>query len=202
MKHTGFRMLAFSLTMTLSGTTMAVPSVYFDQSNYTVSPGGSVSVGIRIDGDNSVAGDQPVTNGLFAYGVRASFPATSAAVPLESITVPPALDFNGFSAGASKSIGSGFAEVIGNVDQLPFLTVNYAGNLLSSFTLNELTLSPGSYQLSLGLHSFAGNKFVDGMNNPLDNSLQFGTATVTVVPEPMALSLLALCGLLIRTRGS
>jgi hypothetical protein len=196
-----FRVLAFGLTLILSGTVMADPRVYFNQSNYNVSPGGSVSVSIRIDGDSIAAGDQSVTNGLYAYGVRASFPAANAAVAPGSITVPAELDFNGFSAGASKSIGSGFAEVLGNVDQSPFPSVNYTGNLLSSFTLNDLTLAPGNYQLSLGLHSLAGNKFIDGEGNPLDSSIQFGTATVTVVPEPMAMSLLSLCGILIRTRA-
>jgi hypothetical protein len=162
--------------------------VSFDRDSYEVRPNQDFQVKVTIT---------PPPAGLFSYGVRITFPSTSAAAAAsDSILIPSPLDFGGvLGAGAFRQVSPGSLAVKGTVEQSPNLLA-YSGELLAMFNLTAGDLNLGN-TFSLGLDLFrtlgpTESIFVDGQGNPLDGRLQFGGATVTVVPEPEVLTLLSL----------
>jgi hypothetical protein len=162
--------------------------VRFDQSTYQVAPNGIVSVGIVIT---------PPASGLFSYGVRLNLPpGKAAATSSDSIEVPSPLDFNGvFGPGALRTVDAAGGGVKGTVNIDPLVEA-YRNALIATFNLeNRVGTVGASYPLTLDLFRTLGpaeSIFVDGLGNTLDQRIVFGTAMVTVVPEP---SLMALLGL-------
>lgn len=161
--------------------------VHFDQSAYSVIPGGTVSVGVLLD---------PVPEeGLFSYGLKIAFDQTRARVEsASSVSIPPPLDFNGvLGPGAIRSIEDGSVAIKGTVDFFILPPLPYDGALLAIVLLKDLGGEMGAeYSLALELYRTLGESesvFVDGLGTTLDSSLLFGTALVHVIPEPTALML-------------
>lgn len=155
--------------------------VRFAQPAYSIAPGTSTAVSVLID---------PVPEpGLFSFGLKMAFDEAMARVEsAASISIPPPLDFNGvLGPGAIKSVGSGFATAKGTVNF--FVTpVPYAESLLATFVLSDQSGAVGqSYSITLDIHRTLGpaeSVFVTGAGGVLDLQLGFGSALVTVVPEP------------------
>jgi hypothetical protein len=166
-------------------------SVHFDQSNYNLQPGGTIPVSVVID---------PVPGGgLFSYGVSASFDPAGALLGFAGINVPKELDFNGvLGPGASQMITDGTAAVKGTVSFSLVPIQGYSGALLATFLVTDHSGVPGnSTPLTLALYRTLGTSehvFVDAQGQTLDDKLTFGSATITVIPEPGVLSLLLVGG--------
>jgi hypothetical protein len=161
--------------------------VRFDSSSYTTQPGGTIPVSVVID--------PAPGNGLFSYGVSVNFDPARALVELVGIEVPPELDFNGVAAGgALRAVADGVASVKGTVDFSVLPIPAYKGSLLASFLVTDrLGVAGSSTPLGLSLFRTLGpgeTIFVDGSGRALDDKILFGSATITVIPEPGVLSLL------------
>jgi hypothetical protein len=173
--------------------------VKFDTLDYSVAPGGSISGQVLIDGDGATAPVDAVPSGLFSFGVKITF-ATSNAAP-GSVTVVPAIDYLGTVAGAETTLSPGLEAAKGNVEYTAFIP--YPGAELMEFTLTNLA-GPGThYALTLALNNSLGpteNVFIDGTGTTLDSGITFGTASVTVTPEPATLSCMLLAAMLLTRR--
>jgi hypothetical protein len=171
--------------------------VGFEQSSYSVPAGGTVTVNVLID---------PVpASGLFSFGVQLNSDGSQARVESAAgITVPAPLDFNGAFGPALKSVTPGMAGVKGTVDFSATPPKYYSGGLLATFTVRDLTAAARtSYLLSLGIYRTLGpaeSVFVNGAGETLDGEISFGSATVTVIPEPTGALLLLLGGALLAGR--
>jgi hypothetical protein len=168
----------------------------FDHSSYSVAPGEVLAVGVVID---------PVpVSGLFSFGVRINFdPLEAQPLSAASIVVPLPLDFNSvLGPGASRVVDAGMAAVKGTVQFSAVPPPAYTGSLLATFYLKNADSTLGkTYPLSLQLFRTLGpaeSVFVNGLGQPLDAQMIFGSAVVTVIPEPCSWMLLALGGLLLR----
>ena len=114
-------------------------------------------------------------------------------VEVESILLPPELDFFGLGAPAQTSIGATSAAVKGNVDVGS--PNNSVGTLLATITLTDLaSIDFGTYVLTLAdnKNALEDDIFVDGSGTTRDNEISFGSATINVVPEPSGLVFVAL----------
>lgn len=185
------------LLIGLSLTAGAVPSaaqaairIHTELDRYEVMPGGVFDIQVYLDADDSLPGDQALLDGLFSYGVRLDFdPGKLALAGPGAIRVPDALNFSGFSAGASQQVGAGFAGVKGNIDQM--LLVPYEQSLIASFRVQDIS-GGGTYEVALSPHRTLGPSeqlFVDGMGQVLDAQMQFATAQIVAVPEPSMVSM-------------
>jgi hypothetical protein len=154
-------------------------AVRFDQPTYAVLPGQPFTVQVLLDSDPRTSIADPLTRGLFSYGVKLTFNPLSASIgSVNAIAVPSALDFDGFDPGAQRAVGSGFAAVRGTINSTTF--VPYGGTVLASVVITDLPTS-GPYTLGLQLYQTLGNSeqvFLDGSGAVLDNSIAFGSATV------------------------
>lgn len=163
-------------------------TVRFDRQVYEAVPDQPFAVNVII---------APPSSGLFSYGVRLTFPSISlAAAPSDAITVPAPLDFNGvLGVGALKQIESNLMAVKGTVRPDPLVEA-YKSELLAIFNLQITGARLGdSIPLELDIFRSIGTTetvFVDGEGNDLDSRITFGSAVVTIVPEPSTLLLLAL----------
>jgi hypothetical protein len=170
----------------------------FDQAAYTGRPGLPVAIGVELD--------SPVPAGLFSYGVVLFYdPVAGRVTDLNSIIVPPQLDFNGVAGpGAFKQVADGTAGAKGTVDFFAQSgTDAYTGRLLATF--NFLPQTPGEYLLSLTLFNTLGpteSIFIAGDGSKLDDIIGFGTARLEVIPEPTSLALLMWGGLAIFLKRS
>jgi hypothetical protein len=176
----------------------ASPRIHAELDRYEVTPGEVFDISVYLDAEDGIPGDQALPNGLFSYGVKLEFdPDKLTLVGPNAIRVPSALDFNGFSAGAARQIGDGFAGVKGNIDQLSFEP--YEGSWIASFLVKDISAG-GVYEVQLSPHRTLGPSeqlFVDGAGEVLDAQLQFAPAQIVVVPEPsMAWMILAGLGVL------
>jgi hypothetical protein len=166
---------------------------------YEVTPGETFDIRVHLDADDGVPGDQKLLYGLFSYGVKLEFdPEKLALVGSDAIRVPDALNFNGFSAGAARQLGDGFAGVKGNIDQVRFEP--YEESWIASFVVRDIS-GGGTYAVKLSPHRTLGPSeqlFLDGVGEVLDARLQFATAQIVAVPEPsMAWMFLAGLGVLV-----
>ena len=173
--------------------------MHFDQDVYFVNgPGETVQARVLIDGDASTPGDDPVPEGLFSFGVGATFDGSKAQLGgFGDIAVEPELDHFGFAPGAFKQVQVGFGGAKGNIDQLgPYSP--YLGSLLLEFTFTNLASAVDSYPLELDFFRTVGpdeQMFVNGAGSLLDSEIIFRSAEVRVVPEPAAAVLLILASI-------
>lgn len=165
--------------------------VRFDQNSYSITPGGTVSVGVVID---------PAPEfGLFSYGLKVAFDEAWARVANASaITVPAPLDHNGvLGPGAIRLVQDGLAAVKGTVDFLASPPEFYSGTVLATIQLQDIGGQPGeSYPITLDIYQTlepTESVFVTGAGETLDGFLDFGSAIVTIVPEPSTALLLSPC---------
>ena len=161
--------------------------VDFERPTYQTAVGVPISIRTHLD--------SPVASGLFSYGVRLVFDAQAGGLITESGIIAPApLNFNGVQgSGAFKVIDEGFAGVKGTVDVFADPQVYFTE---TEFVVFDMRFSKeGEYVLDLDTFRTLGpteSIFVTGDGAVLDDMISFGTATVTVVPEPGTVVLLIL----------
>lgn len=172
----------------------------FERETYFVEPGKSFEVRVFLDGDGNTPGLQKLPEGLFSFGVRVDFDPNAVSLSdVAGIQVPSALDFNGFSSGAARATGQGFAGAKGNIDQSLFRP--YADSLLATFQFRDLG-GDKPYRLDLKIFRTLGDSeqvFLDGSGAVLDRDVVLSSAQVTAVPEPVngALLLTGLASLVV-----
>lgn len=176
----------------VASTASGAPVVRFDQTEYVLGTATDrFRVDVLIDGDGVRPGLQPVAEGLLSFGVRVLFDPTEARV-LDvgtDIAIVPALDyaFDGLAPGIREvGLTSGSAKGF-----VPLTDPAYGASLLASFFVTSRVAGP--YTLSLAVFSQGPNEsvFVDGNGATLDATLAFGSARVSVIPEPGAAALLS-----------
>jgi hypothetical protein len=173
--------------------------VHFDQSRYTVSPGGTVQIGVVMESVPEV--------GLFSYGVRLVSGSLAGVQGASGIVVPAPLDFNGvLGPGAIRLVENGAAGVKGTIDFFANPVQYYRGTLLATFLVKDLNGTIGtSDPLSLEIYrTLGGNEsvFVDAAGSGMDSQIIFGSAVLDVVPEPRSQWLLLLSGVVIGLEAS
>ena len=161
--------------------------VGFEQPQYQVNVGQAFSVNVALP---------PLPNGLFSYGIRLILPAGKVvAGSSDAAVVPLPINFNGTAGpGAFRQVTTDFIGVKGTVNFGGTLEA-YKGALLTSFNLKNQAGVGETYTLTLDLFRTLGpteTVFVDGLGVNLDPLVTFGSASVTVVPEPSVAVLLVL----------
>lgn len=179
-----------------------------EQAVYYVTPGETFDLRIHVDANDSTLGNafEPLTSGLFSFGVQARFPNGSVNLPTLSQVSPVApLNFFGFATGALKQVTSTSASAKGNID--PGSGSPHLNSLLLTIQLTNLAQPSSSYLVELDEWRTLGASeqvFVTGSGSVLDTSPSsnlFLPAQIIVVPEPSALSLLMIPGMVaIRSR--
>ena len=98
---------------------------------------------------------------------------------------------DGAGGPASKEVGAGFAGASAAVDF--GTTQGYGSTLLASFTVTDLQGAPAMYPIDAGFF-FMGTlaNFLDSNINELDPQITFGSAVVSVIPEPFSATLLVM----------
>jgi hypothetical protein len=168
--------------------------VVFDRSVYQVAPGETFDIQVLLDGDLSTPEADALASGLFSYSWQMTFESANASV--DTILVPPELDYFAFLDGASIKTFADVAAVEGNINQVTLEP--YEGSLLATISLTNLAPVPTEYDLTLSLapHLPKEQLFLDGEGNVLDDDLFFGAARVVVaIPEPgtVTLALVSAC---------
>jgi hypothetical protein len=165
-------------------------SVRFDATEYTVAPGETLSVEILFDADDQQPGFQGLLQGLLGMSFMVEFdPFLALVAGQDDIAIQAALDGDGLGGPALKAVGPGYAGAAGAValDNAE----GYKESLLAQVGIRHT--AQGSY--TLGLDFFFTDPrmadFVDIDGNALDDQITFGSASVTVVPEPASCGLLA-----------
>lgn len=191
-----------------SSTAIAGGTAGFDQAVYTVTPGQTFQAQVHFDSNDSLAGYQALSSGLWTFGLKVSYPGSKAEVgSVADIILPLALQDNGAGDAALKAVVAGEAKVFGGVN-LFTASDGYKDSLLVTFDITNLAPLGDSYQLTLGRYSASPTfaNFTDfGTGESIDSQLAFGSATVNVVPEPLTLTLLGLGGMAVlrrRIRGA
>ncbi len=135
--------------------------VRFDQATYSVTPGGTVSVGVVID--------PTPPQGLFSFGIKVAYDEIMARVAnAAAIVVPPPMDFNGVAGpGALRAIENGAAGVKGTVDFFLSPAQPYLGATLATISITDVSGIPGtSYPIRLDVFGTVGPNetvFVSGV---------------------------------------
>ena len=158
-----------------------------------VAPGGTVQVQVLYDADPGTPGDQPIAGGLFREGFSVTyasggvFVSTGSGVELPAVMDSPIVPNGQIIVGTNSS----FAVAVQESSAAP---LGYDDTLLGTAVLNNYSI-PGTYPLTLGPNSTGAPNFLDfATQTSQDAGISWGTATVTVTPEPAGLGLLA-CGL-------
>lgn len=180
-----------------SGLTDVLP-VGFERLGYVAGLGEIIPVRVELKSTLPV--------GLFSYGLRLVYaPELGGVVDVTAISAPAELDFDGVAGpGARKEVGAGFGAIKGTVDFFADPARFYSGTLLATFNVSCNRL--GDYLLALELYRTLGpteSVFVSGEGVSLDELLEWGTATLTVIPEPRTVVFLMLgigCVWLLRFR--
>jgi hypothetical protein len=150
----------------------------FEQDDYVIFPGETVSLEVRLVRLVTESED------LFSYGVRLTHGAAGT-LSVIGITVPAPLDFYFFGAGALIDL-----DLIGAKGNIDVADVNtpYADELIVTFDLSFDTL--GEFELGLDFFNTNGPNeeiFLDGDGNVIDDTISFGATTVRVVDESQVL---------------
>lgn len=200
-----FALLAFLISAFSSiGVLQSAVIVRPEQAIYYVLPGETFDIRIHIDANDSTLGSnfELLPDGLFSYGVQASFPSSLATVASVGQVNPVAtLNFFGSSLGAMKQVTSNNASVKGNID--PVSGTPHSSSLLLTIQLTNLAPAPSSYVVQLDEWRTLGASeqiFITGSGAVLDTSPSSGLflpALIVVVPEPSAFYLLMYSAMII-----
>lgn len=126
----------------------------------------------------------PVPNGLEGYALKMTFPSNVATLTITDVTVPAELDFDVVDPGAARKVGPGYASVAGYTE---LGQPAYTGTQFAVFTLTIPANAPlGVYTVDLGPLLQAGFNFVDGTGQPIDDSIEFGSTILEIVPPRQA----------------
>lgn len=186
MKKTFTRFPWMLMTLMAMSQAFGEIAVRFDSDRYETTETGDFTVKIVVDGDSETSDFDPVAMGLFSYGVKVEFPA--AAVDASGTPVEPAaaLNYNGFVPGAAVRLTDASIFVTGNIQLASATIVPYTGVSLFSVTLQNR--APAGSRYKLVLDSARTNPtqvlFVDGVGNPLDESIEYQSVEVTVTEDP------------------
>ena len=162
--------IATVLLLALSGGQASAVTIGFSEASYTVRPGDKVSLVVELS--------EPVANGLEGYALTLSYP--DGIISVNSIQPVAELDFDLFEPGAIRSAGPTFASVAGYTE---LGKPAYTGTGFVVFNLTIRTNAPeGTYPLTLGPMLADAVNFVDGLGNPIDGSITFGSATMEILP--------------------
>ncbi len=167
--------------------------VSFAQTEYTVGVGQSLPLDVMIGFEQ---GDSATD--LFSFGIRV-VPDPGTPFVLEGIDVVADLNFFRFSGGSALIDPD--PGILGAKGSVVDLQSPYAGAVLATYRMHFTT--PGSYPASLTFFNTLGPTeqiFVGGNGNVLDPEIRFGTTIIIVIPEPGAVTLLALMSLGIAMR--
>lgn len=171
----------------------ATISVHFDKDVYVVSgPGEAIEAHVLIDTNLATPQrDDPVRGGLFSQALRVDFSGAKAQFTGPGdVTVPPALDYFGFSPNSFRDMTANFAGVKGNIDQLANPLVPYGSSFLATFRITNLASGPDSYPLMLDFFRTVGpneQMFLSGDGTVLDPEIMFIPSRVIVLPEPASI---------------
>lgn len=161
-----------------------LPSVQFSQSSYIIPTATSrFQVDVVIDADRTRPGLQPLPAGLTSFGLSLVFnPLEGRVLATTDLAVVAAMDFGAFGGPAEKYITLTTASAKAFV---PLTDPAYGGSSLMSFFVTGVSSQP--YTISLGLFQQGPGDaaFVDGDGIELDGLLTFGSARVSVIPEPV-----------------
>lgn len=167
------RILRYSLTLLMlavSAFSLQAVTLEFDQATYSARPGDSFDITVRLT--------EPVPNGLAGYALKLGFP--DGLLAINQIQVVPQLDFDLFEPGAARDAGADFASVAGFTE---FGQPAYGGTEFVTFSVTLARTAPeGEVSLNLGPLLANAVNFVDGLGNPLDDTLVLGTATLDILP--------------------
>lgn len=159
--------------------------VSFDAESYEVNPGSDIEVAVVIDGDTTVEGLQPVSGGLFSFGLSIELPEGAEVADIDQPAVVEALDHDGFLAGAGREIVDRTLVSRGNVSIHSSELNHFGGTTLMTLRLRP-NLSAGA-QLRLGIGSASSDAaeafFVDGGGTPFDANITFAGAVIQVVEK-------------------
>ena len=162
----------------------------FDQPTYTATPGADFTVSVLLDADGQVPDFQGLPQGLLSMGFKVLYvPSDATVAGPDAIVLPPEMTTDGLGGPALKDVGPGRAGAAAAVDLNS--QTGYKDPLLATFHFQNTALV--GYELRLGLY-FSDPRmanFVDFPGASLDADMQFGSAMVSVVPEPGSLSLAA-----------
>jgi len=145
-------------------------TVAFTQSTYSVRPGDSLDIVVSLD--------EAVPNGLEGYAIKLEF--LSNVLSVNQIDIVPELDFDLFDPGAYRDVGSDYVSIAG------FVEIGQPAYSGTEFIIINVTISEaaqvGQSLLDLSPLIEGAINFVDGLWNPLDEIITFGTATLDVLP--------------------
>ena len=202
-----------SLCVALIVLVVAAPSfagilVHFGEPFYTVDKGDILRIDVILDADDQLEGDQSLPNGLASMSFEMFFDDTGLSVL--DVDLPSILTNDGLDGPPRVELTPpGFARVRAAVfflsDEFYLGEESPSGeNRLRLATLEIMADLVGDFDLGLKLWQPAGSAdegFVDGQQNTLDGEIQYGQATVRVVPEPTTLTFIAAGVLLGASRG-
>ena len=145
-------------------------TIEFTESTYTVRPGGTMDIVVNIS--------ETIPNGLEGYAIKLEF--LTDVLSVNRIDVVPGLDFDLFDPDADRDAGPGFASIAGFVE---FGQPAYTGTDFMVFNVT-IAQSAQTGQSTLDLMPLLAEaiNFVDGLGNPLDETITFGTAILDVLP--------------------
>ena len=154
-------------------------TIGFADSYYKAAPGQTVQLVTQLS--------EPVPNGLEGYAIKLTFPSQAATLVTTDIWVPAELDFDFLDPGAAREVGPGYASVAGYTE---LGQPAYTGTQFAVFTLTIPSNAPlGVYSVELGKLLQAGINFVDSNGQSVDASIQYGSATLEIVPPRPAESI-------------
>ncbi|MEX0330648.1 MAG: hypothetical protein AB3N64_04425 [Puniceicoccaceae bacterium] len=158
------------IMLIVSAFSLHAVTLEFDQATYSARPGDSFDITVRLS--------EPVPNGLAGYALKLGF--SSGLLAIDQIQVVPQLDFDLFEPGAARNAGADFASVAGFTE---FGQPAYNGTDFVTFSVTlAKTAQEGEVSLNLGPLLANAVNFVDGLGNPLDDTLVLGTATLDILP--------------------
>lgn len=164
----------------------------FNQDAYTVAPGGTLSLAVHLDADDSTAIFDPPPSGLRRYGIQLLARHISAAIP------PPDLDYEGMNAGAMVTIFPDSAQIRG--EAAPSLVDGYRGTLIGSFTLAIPGNAVGTFSIATDvIRPFETDS---GIILSRPGLAENDYAQVTIIPEPTAVQFFFIATLAFTRRRS
>lgn len=150
--------------------------VQFDRDVYEVNEGATFTAHIQMP-------EMPAA-GLFSMGLTVTYDAASAEVV--NVSLAPQLNGDGLGGPPRIELSPGVARIAGAQAGPQIFT----GTTLVSVTFANLASLGSSYAVRLETFSSSSqfDVFIDGGGGSLDEQIEFGSATITVVPAPLGMA--------------